>query len=149
MKLKDKTKYENVEIETRIYKMLQGIDINYIEMGKGDFSKEHTLYSCMIKNKENKHYQFTFQCNTKYTKPNNVLLLASLVLDARCYDDSNVGDDDDNIEEFARNFGYDNEIKRLMKAYKGCKKTSLFLNSIFNSDDLELLYNVLSENGEI
>ena len=110
---------------------------------------QHAKYACSISN-EKGIYSFTYQCNPNYTRPTKEGLLACCLSDARCYEESITGKgEEENIQEFAYLFGYDNDIKGLLKAYKGCKEAYININKMFNKEEAEDLYEYFYEKGEI
>lgn len=137
----------NPEKETKLYKILNRITINWQYVGQGDFTPGHSLFNCCIKDNNNNNYIFTYQCNTKYTKPNETSLLSCLVSDAFCFNDCVIGNDEDNIQEFGEMFGYEN-IKELLKAYKGCKEAYFAIKKIFTDNELDILREYFEEVGE-
>ncbi|MBQ4031878.1 MAG: hypothetical protein II625_09010 [Bacilli bacterium] len=132
-----------------INKLLYETKFNYSESeSKEDlFTNSHVKYNCEIANK-NGSYLFTYQCNPKYVKIRKENVLACVLSDARCYQDCIIGSEDDNIQEFANMFGYDN-IKECLKAYKGCKKASEKLSKMYTQEEQEVLYDYFVEKGEI
>lgn len=111
------------------------------------FTKEHVKYNCEIVN-ANGSYLFTYQCNPKYVKPTKEGLIGCVLSDARCYQDCLIGEEEDNIQEFATMFGYDN-VKELLKAFKGCKEAYTKINKMYSQEEQDLLYEYLSEKGVI
>lgn len=138
----------NTEKETKLYKALYKLNITWKQAGQGDFSPQHTLFNCIIKDNKNNYYNFTYQCNTRYIQPTETSLLACLINDVFCYSDCIVGDDDDNIEEFSKIFGYDGNIKELLKAYKECKKTYYNIKKMLSDEEIETIREYLEEVGE-
>lgn len=139
----------NVEKETKLFKILNKLCINWQYAGQGDFTPQHTLFNCIIKDDKNNYYNFTYQCNTRYIKPSETSLLAYLINDGLCYKDCIVSDDDDdNVQEFAYMFGYDNNIKELLKAYKGCKETYTNIKKMLTDEDINTVREYLEEVGE-
>lgn len=138
----------NVEKETKLFKILDRLYIDWKYAGQGDFTPQHTLFNCIIRDNKNNYYNFTYQCNTRYTQPSETSLLACLISDALCYKDCIVGDDDDNIEEFTHMFGYDNNIKELLKAYKGCKETYTNIKKMLTDEEIDTVRKYLEEVGE-
>ena len=45
-------------------------------------------------------------------------------------------------------FGYDNNIKELLKAYKGCKKTYENIKKMLTDEEIETVREYLEEVGE-
>lgn len=111
------------------------------------FTKEHVKYNCEIAN-EKGSYLFTYQCNPNYVKPARNGLIGCVLADARCYQDCLVGDEEENMQEFAAMFGYEN-IKELFKAFKACKEAYTKINKMYTQEEQDLLYEYLSEKGEI
>ena len=138
----------NVEKETKLFKVLDKLSINWKSAGEGDFTPQHTLFNCIIKDNKNNYYNFTYQCNTRYTQPTETSLLSCLISDAFCYSDCAIGDDDDNIQEFANMFGYSDNIKQLLKAYKGCKETYYNIKKMLSDEEIETIREYLEEVGE-
>ena len=134
-----------------IFKGLEPIKINILtnhvegKVGKGS----NTCYSLKLIYK-NKTLTFTYH-DSIYNYNNHIKLnkkdaLYCIIMDMNCFD-SCAG-----IEDFANNFGYelydDNYTgynKELLKAYKGCKRTSEALHNIFTSEELEILQEVLQD----
>ena len=74
-----------------------------------------------LKNKEYRKITFEYQCspkrcNPKYSKPNIKDCLYSIIMDAQSYENS-----DDDIQNFAYDFGY-TDVNECIKAFNGCKK---------------------------
>lgn len=111
------------------------------------FTKEHVKYNCELAN-EKGSYLFTYQCNPKYTKVTKDDLLSCVLSDARCYEECLVGDEEDNMQEFATMFGYEN-IKELFKAFKGCKEAYTKINKMYTQEEQDLLYEYYFEKGLI
>lgn len=134
--------------EQKINKILDYINISYVvSKSKTDlFTPQHTKFDCLISYKDNE-YAFTYQCNLNYTKPDKLSLLACLFSDSRCYEDCKETDDDtDNMQNFAREFGYDTDnLKGLFKAYNGCKDTYNALKKMFTDEERQLIYEYLEE----
>ncbi len=133
-------------MKNNIEKILYKIEYNVKESSNqnNNFTEYHTRFDCtLIYN--NVTYNFDFQCNTDYIKPTKEVVLSSVLLDSRCYLASKVYDDDmDNLEVFKDLFGYDN-IKKLLKAYYGCKNAYNHINKMFTKEEQESLYNYLEE----
>ena len=119
--------------------MLNKIKFSYKEADKqeGLFTPNHTLFKCKIK-VDGLQFTFPFQCNTTYDEPNLEICINALLLDASCYENS------DGLLDFCTEFGYD-EDKKGLKAYKACKKTYKALHRLFTNEELEELYNEISE----
>ena len=119
--------------------MLNKIKVSYKEADKqeGLFTPNHTLFKCKIK-VDGLQFTFPFQCNTTYDEPNLEICINALLLDASCYENS------DGLLDFCTEFGYD-EDKKGLKAYKACKKTYKALHRLFTNEELEELYNEISE----
>ena len=139
----------NTEKETKLFNILDKLNITWKNAGQGNFTPQHTLFNCVIKDDKNNYYNFTYQCNTRYTRPTETRLLACLISDAFCYNDCIVGDDDENIEEFSKTFGYENNIKALLKAYKECKETYFNIKKMLNDEEIEIIRKYLEEVGEL
>ena len=112
------------------------------------FTREHRKYICEIANDKG-GYLFTYQCNPNYTRPTKDRLIACVLSDARCYQDCLIGSEEDNLQEFANMFGYDNDLKELMRAFKGCKEASNKIDKMLTRQEQEDLYNYYCEKGEI
>ena len=138
----------NIEKETKLFKVLDKLNIDWKQSGQGDFTPQHTLFNCIIRDNKNNYYNFTYQCNTRYTQPTETSLLSCLISDAFCYSDCVVGDDDDNIEEFSIMFGYDDNVKQLLKAYRGCKEAYYNIKKMLSDEEIETIREYLEEVGE-
>ena len=138
--------FGNVEKETKLYKILNRINVKWQEIGKGDFSPYHTKFACVLYDNKGNNYNFDYQCNTQYSRPNEEDLLYCVINDSFAYYDCIVGDDDDNIEEFGNMFGYDN-IKDLLKAYRGCKNAYNSIRKMLNDEEIETLREYFEELG--
>lgn len=136
--------------EVQIEYLLDNIKATYERTNdKSDlFTPQHIKYACSISN-EKGVYSFTYQCNPNYTKPTKKSLIACVLSDARSYQDSVIGSEEDNLQEFANMFGYDNDFKALMRAFKGCKEASEKISKMLSQEEQELLYNYFIEEGEI
>lgn len=135
--------------DNEIKNLIEKVTINYYKSVNNNdlITPRHTKFICEAWNGKISHI-FTYQCNLKYTKINKNVLLACLLSDASSYNDCVVGDEEDNIQEFANMFGYDN-IEELLKTYKECKKTNEFLNKIYTEEEQHKLYNYFEEKGII
>lgn len=138
----------NAEKETKLYKALNKINVKYQEVGRGTFTPEHTLFSCVLYDNKGNNYNFSYQCNLKYTRPTEEIILSCVISDANCYYDCLVGAEEDNLQEFANMFGYENNIKELLKAFKGCKEAYNNINKMLNDEELETIREYLEEVGE-
>ena len=137
---------KNEKMETLLYNIT--CTYNMSEDKHNLFTPKHTKYICEIAN-EKGNYIFTYQCNTQYTRPTKNSLIACCLSDASCYEGCLVGDDIDNLEEFKNCFGYDDNIKELLNAYKGCKEAYNAINKMLTKEEQEELYNYFVEIGEI
>lgn len=109
------------------------------------FTPSHRKYDVVIKY-NGKQYSSTYQCNARQT-PNPKDIVECLLLDASAYDNAK------DIEDFAKEFGYelydydcgdyDKETKRI---YKACEKTSKAIHRMFTDEEIETLYEELNEN---
>lgn len=108
---------------------------------------QHRKYICEIANDKG-GYLFTYQCNPNYTRPTKDGLIACVLNDARCYQDCLIGEKEDNMQEFANMFGYD-DLKTLIKTFKGCKEASDKIGKMLTRQEQEDLYNYYCEKGEI
>lgn len=122
--------------------MLENIKFNYVKSENQDelFSCKHRRYDCKIEYNGHR-YSFEYQCNPNYKEPNLEDCLDSLLCDKSAYDDTN------GILDFCAEFGYLNEdsIPKGKKAYNACKKTSKALNRLFTDEELDMIYEILSE----
>ena len=132
-----------------IEKLIDKIKYNVKESSNqnNNFTEYHTRFDCTL-NYNNVTYNFDFQCNTDYTKPTKEVVLGSVLSDSRCYLDSKVNDDIDNLEMFKDLFGYEN-IKELLKAYEGCKNAYNHINKMFTKEEQEQLFDYLEKKGLI
>lgn len=133
-----------------IEKLIDKIEYNVKESSNqnNNFTEYHTRFDCTL-NYNDVTYNFDFQCNTDYTKPTKEVVLSSVLSDSRCYLDAKVNDDDiDNLEEFKFLFGYEN-IKELLKAYKGCKNAYNHISKMFTKEEQEQLFDYLEEKGRV
>jgi hypothetical protein len=119
--------------------MLNKIKFSYREADKqeGLFTPCHTLFKCKIKI-DGLQYTFPFQCNTAYNEPNLEMCLNAILLDASCYENC------EGLLDFCTEFGY-NEDKKGLKAYKACKKTYKALHRLFTDEELNTLYEEVSD----
>lgn len=138
--------FGNVEKETKLYKILNRININWQLIGKGDFTPQHSKFNCLLYDTKGNTYNFDYQCNLKYTRPTEEDLLYCVISDSQCYLDCVVGDDDDNIQEFKDMFGYEN-IKDLLRAYKGCKNAYNSIKKMLSDEEIETLREYFEELG--
>ena len=101
--------------------------------GQYGYHKKYYLQLLYKNNKYNFNFfdsVYNYQNDKKLNKQN---ALYCILMDCQAYD-CNI-----DIQDFADAFGYEN-IKDLLKAYNGCKKTSEAIHSIFDYDELEQLY---------
>ena len=99
------------------------------------FSKDHVKYLGYLEYNKNS-FNFTYQCNPKYAKPNKKDCLACLLADYYSYE--SVKD----MADFLIEFGYDENEDALrcgMSAYGVCKETYRKLNKLFNNEEIEAL----------
>ena len=138
-----------MENNENIKEILEKINVDWKESkDKNDlFTPHHTNFICQISNDKG-GYLFTYQCNTAYTMPNKSALIACVLSDARCYQDCLIGSEEDNLQEFANMFGYD-DFKRLFKAFKGCKEAYNSICKMLTTKEQDDLYNYFLEVGEI
>ena len=136
-------------MNNNVEKLLYELGCNYVKsIDTTDlFTPSHTKFNCELVNKKGA-YKFDYQCNTNYTKPSKERLLACVISDSQCYESCIVGEDIDNLEEFRLMFDYEN-VKELIKAYKGCKKAYEKIHKMFTNEEIEELYNYFVEKGEI
>ena len=136
-------------MEKEIKELLVKTKVHFFESeSKEDlFTKEHVKYNCELAN-EKGSYLFTYQCNPKYTKVTRDNLLSCVLSDARCYEECLVGDEEDNMQEFATLFGYE-DIKELFKAFNGCKNAYKNINKMYTKEEQDLLYEYYFEKGLI
>ena len=138
--------FGNVEKETKLYKILNRININWQLIGIGDFTPQHSKFNCLLYDTKGNTYNFDYQCNLKYTRPTEEDLLYCVINDSQCYLDCVVGDDEDNIQEFKDMFGYEN-IKDLLRAYKGCKNAYNSIKKMLSDEEIETLREYFEELG--
>ena len=138
--------FGNVEKETKLYKILNRLSIIWQRVGQGDFTPNHTKFVCTLYDNKGNSYNFDYQCNLEYTRPTEEDILWCVITDSECYASCMVGDDDDNMQEFADMFGYDN-IKNLIRAYKGCKNAYNSIRKILNDEEIETLREYFEELG--
>lgn len=111
------------------------------------FTPQHTKFLCNLLTKYGS-YSFTYQCNLQYHKGiKKTDLLSCLFSDASCYSSCVVGEDDDNIKEFSDMFGYNDNIKELLRAYRGCKNAYNALNNMFTKQEQEILQQYFEDEG--
>ena len=136
--------------ETQVKYLLDNIKETYERTNDKSelFTPQHIKYVCSISN-EKGNYLFTYQCNPQYVKPTKDRLIACVLSDARCYQDCLIGGEEDNLQEFADMFGYDNDFKTLMKAFKGCKEASNKIDKMLTREEQGFLYDYYMEKGEI
>ena len=138
--------FGNVEKETKVYKILNRLNVIWQIVGQGDFTPNHTKFTCTLYDNKGNRYNFDYQCNLQYTRPTEEDILWCVITDSECYASCIVGDDDDNIQEFANMFGYDN-IKDLLRAYKGCKNAYNSIRKMLNDEEIEILREYFEELG--
>ena len=138
--------FGNVEKETKVYKILNRLNVIWQRVGQGDFTPNHTKFTCTLYDNKGNRYNFDYQCNLQYTRPTEEDILWCVITDSECYASCIVGDDDDNIQEFANMFGYDN-IKDLLRAYKGCKNAYNSIRKMLNDEEIEILREYFEELG--
>lgn len=137
---------KNNNIETLINKIEYNVKESSNQNDK--FTEYHTRFDCTL-NYNDVTYNFDFQCNTENTEPTKEVVLGSVLLDSRCYEECKVNDDDiDNLEVFNDLFGY-MDIKELLKAYNGCKNAYNHISKMFTKEEQENLYDYLEEKGLI
>lgn len=133
-----------------VKELLKRIDVEFTESKDQTdlFTKYHTKFDCIMKY-NGIAYKFNYQCNTYYIKPTrNDLILCSLQ-DANAYESTKINDDDlENIGEFVKEFGYDDNLKEGLKAYKGCKNAYNHILKMFTNEEKESLYNFLEESED-
>ena len=134
----------------KVKEILESVKITMVESKDKNnlFTPAHTKFICEITNNKGS-YLFTYQCNINYIRPNKNSLLACCLSDSNCYEDCLIGDKVENIQEFALMFGYENNVKELLKAFNGCKEAYNALNKMFTKEEKDLLYNYFVEIGEI
>lgn len=133
----------------RLEKLLNEINILWVKsISKKDLlTPYHTKFNCNMEY-NGICYDFTYQCNLQYTKPTKEDIIACVLSDARCYASCKVNDDDDeNMQEFANEFGYENNLKELLKAYKGCKKAYNIITLTFTEEEKNMLEEYFQEEG--
>lgn len=118
--------------------MLNKIKFTYkvADKQEGLFTSCHTLFKCKIKI-DGLQYTFPYQCNIKY-EPNLKDCLDCLLLDASCYEQAR------DEFDFCSEMGYDN-LYAGVKAYKACKKTYKALHRLFTDEELNTLYEEVSD----
>ena len=133
----------------RLEKLLNEINILWVKSSskKDLFTPYHTKFNCnMIYN--DICYDFTYQCNLQYTKLNKNDLIACVLSDARCYESCKINDDDtENMQEFALELGYENNLKELFKAYNGCKNAYNIIKLMFTEEEKNMLEEYFQEEG--
>ena len=133
----------------KLEKILNEINILWVKSNskKDLFTPYHTKFNCnMIYN--DICYDFSYQCNLECTKPSKNDLIACVLNDANCYESCKINDNDiENVQEFANEFGYENNLKELLKAYKGCKKAYNIIKLMFTEEEKNMLEEYLQEEG--
>ena len=147
MEIKKEWQGIGTERENALYHALNKINVKYQYLGQGDFTSQHSKFSCVLYDNKNNDYNFIYQCNLNYTKPTDESILSCVISDAFCYRDCMVGDDDDNIQEFFNIFGYE-KIKECLTAFKGCKKAYESIKKMLNDEEIEIIREYLEEIGE-
>lgn len=119
--------------------MLESIKFSFKEKAtqKGLWTPNHKLYSVTIKYND-KSMKLDYQCNPNYELPTLYYCLSSALMDTYGYDNC------ENIEEFAKEFGYevDEDCKNI---YKGCKLMSQKIHKMFTVEELEMLEEELTK----
>lgn len=133
--------------ENALYRALSKIHIKFQYLGQGDFTPQHSKFSCVLYDNKGNDYCFSYQCNLNYTKPTEENILACVISDSNCYSDCIVGNDDDNLQEFFNMFGYE-KIKEGLKAFKGCKKAYESIKKMLNNEEMEIIMEYLESIGE-
>lgn len=132
----------------KLEKILNGINILWVKSNskKDLFTPDHTKFNCNMEY-NGICYDFTYQCNLEYTKPNKNDLIACVISDAMCYEDCKINDDDlENLENFRLLFGYEN-IKDLINVYRGCKNAYNHINKMFTKEEKDMLMKYFEEKG--
>ena len=119
--------------------MLNKIRFSYrvADKQEGLFTPCHTLFKCKIKI-DGLQYTFNYQCNTSHKEPNLKNCLDCLLLDASCYEQTR------DEFDFCSEMGYD-DLYAGVKAYKACKKTYKALHRLFTDEELNTLYEEVSD----
>lgn len=132
-----------------IKELLKKIDVEFTESEDQTdlFTTYHTKFDCIMKY-NGITYKFNYQCNTCYIEPNKNDLILCALQDANAYESTKINDDDfENIEEFIKEFGYNDNLKEGLKAYKGCKNAYNNIIKMFTNEEKESLFEFL-ENGD-
>lgn len=98
----------------------------YVKLSYNGNSSNFTYYESI----------YNFQKNVPLNKKD---VLYCLLSDMNCFEYTQ------NLQNFLDEFGYDDNIKQGIKAYKGCKLNSEKLHKIFSSDELEQLQDEFQE----
>ena len=133
----------------KLEKLLNEISVLWIKSNskKDLFTPYHTKFNCNMEYNGICH-DFTYQCNLQYTKPNKNDLIACVLSDARCYESCKINDDDtENMQEFALELGYKNNLKELFKAYNGCKNAYNIIKLMFTEEEKNMLEEYFQEEG--
>lgn len=136
--IEEEQQQEQEEIqEPKAENIINNIKFDYEEAFNQNklFSKDHVKYLGYLEYNKNS-FNFTYQCNPKYTKPNKKDCLACLLTDYYSY--KFVKD----MADFLIEFGYNENEDALrcgISAYGACKETYRKLNKLFNNEEIELL----------
>lgn len=127
---------ENQKIKT-YEELLSKITYNVEDLGKSTFTSGNAYKITIKYNKK----QFTFTFNDNYYNNSNLNdYIQCLRIDSSCYEETQ------NLNDFIISFYGDVEsledYKQKEKIYNACKRSYNALNRLFNSEELELIYNV-------
>jgi hypothetical protein len=129
---------------------VKGIKINVLAsevvgspFHKSNFSKTYYCRKYYVKlSYKGNDYKFTFHDSVNAYENNIPLnkkdVMYSILSDMGCYESSR------DMQDFIYSFGYDNDLElyeKGVKAFEGCKRTSIILHELFNNDELEQLQN--------
>lgn len=121
-----------------------------IRTGKtqGTFTKQHVKFYLKV-TLNGKEHKTSYQFNPVYSKYTKNSFLACLVSDAFSYYENidPSGDDLDTLQNFFNCFGYSDNLKEGLQAFKGCKDTYNFLKDAGMTDaQLQVIYDDMLEN---
>ena len=94
------------------------------------FTPAHKKYRITLSYK-GRTIHFVYQCNPQYSKPTLEDCFECLVSDANAYNDF------DSVDEFAREFGYD-DMKQAKKIYRACQIQAEKLQYLLDNEFIEL-----------
>lgn len=138
--------FKKVDNDNNLKNIIDKIEFNYnnSENQENLFTSNYIKYDVSITYKQ-RTFTTTYQIETAYQTAQDVKkddVIYCIFSDMAAYDSTR------DIDDFANEFGYNNEKAiKVLRIYNACKDTSNILHKIFTNEEIEEIQKELEERG--